>query len=132
MITLDDIQKIQQRADVEKWSYPYLFNSLKAAGVERYEVNVLTHETRFVGGGTSVIQPAPADFRPLTAGAYDLDALQAALARVQTRETTYAEFLAEIAAAGVSFYRVDMKPRKITYHGPKPYKYVETIPDTKS
>lgn len=131
MITLEEIQTIQQRAAAEKWSYPYLFNSLKAAGIERYEVNVLTHETKFVGGGTSVIQPPPADFQTLTAGAYNVDGVKAALRKVQAGETNYPQFLADIAAAGVSFYRVDMKPRTVTYHGPKPYKYVETVPDTK-
>lgn len=131
--TLDDIQALQRRAIEKKWPYPYLFNALKALGVERYEVDVPTHETRFVGGGATLVQKAPDGWTPLVpAKAYDLDALKAALGRVQAGETTYGQFLAEIAAAGIGFYRVDMRPRTVTYHGPKPYKLVEPVPDTKT
>jgi uncharacterized protein YbcV (DUF1398 family) len=131
MPDLNEIVAIQKRAAAEGWPYPYLFNSLKALGIERYEVDVATHQAKFVGGGASVLQPAPEGFEPLTvAGKFDLEALKTALGRVQRKESTYSQFLAEIAAAGVPFYRVDMKPRTVTYHGPKPYKYVEKVPET--
>ncbi|MCG3205056.1 MAG: hypothetical protein KCHDKBKB_01773 [Elusimicrobia bacterium] len=131
MFDLEKIRKMYQRAAEEKWPYPYIFNSLKSFGVERYEVNVLTHEIKYVGEGKSFVEGPPQGFSPLPAGAaYNLEALKLAIERVQRRETTYPQFLAEIAAAGVSFYRVDMKPRTVTYHGPGQHKHVEKVPET--
>ena len=132
MFDLAKIKALDERALAEKWPYPYLFNSLKALGIERYEVNVLTHETRYVGEGTSIVKGPPPDFMPLSVGEkFDTDRLKLALGRVQRRETTYAQFLAEIAAAGVSFYRVDMLPRTVTYHGVgRNNKHVENVPET--
>ena len=79
MFELDQIKAVQQRAVAESWPYHYLFNSLKALGVERYEVNVLTHETKFVGMGASLVAPVPDGFRTLTVGAvYNEEALKKA------------------------------------------------------
>lgn len=131
MFELKDIEEIQRRARAEGWPFPYLFNSLKALGIGRYEVNVAARETRFVGQGSSVLQAAPEGGPPLTvAEAWNLEQLQAALARSRAKETDYGQFLSEIAAAGVGFYRVDMGPRTVTYHGPKPHKLVEKVPET--
>jgi uncharacterized protein YbcV (DUF1398 family) len=131
MLNQEKMQRITQRAAEEKWSYPKLFNALKKMGIERYETNVLTHEIKYVGDGGSFITPAPVGFQPLTAGPrYDEAALKAALGRVQRQETNYVQFLGEIAAAGVAFYRVDMAPRTVTYHGPTPReKLVEKVPE---
>ncbi len=131
MFEIEDIQDIYRRAEDKKWPYNYLFNSLKALGVERYETNVLTHEIKYVGQGESRTDHTPEGFVPLIPGeTFNLDALKLAIERVQKRETTYPEFLTEIAAAGVSFYRVDMKPRTVTYHGPDRQKYVEKVPES--
>lgn len=130
MLNQEKMQRIYQRSAEEKWSYPKLFDALKKMGIERYETNVLTHEIKYVGEGGSFIMPAPEGFQPLTVGPrYDEAALKAALGRVQRQETTFAQFLGEIAAAGVAFYRVDMAPRTVTYHGPtKRDKLVEKVP----
>lgn len=131
MFDLDKIKAVQARSVAENWPYHYLFNSLKALGIERYEVNVLTHETKYVGEGASLLAPVPEGFKTLmVAETYDEDALKKALLRVQARETDYARFLAEIAAAGVSFYRVDMRPRTVTYHGVGGKKLVEKVPES--
>ncbi len=124
------VKEIDRQAAEEKWPYPRIFDALKNSGVERYETNVLTHEIKYVGGGTSFTQPAPDGFQPLSVGpAFDEPALKKALGRVQRGETTYAQFLGEIAAAGVPYYRVDMKPRTVTYHGQKrANKLVEKVP----
>jgi uncharacterized protein YbcV (DUF1398 family) len=128
----NEIRAALKEAAEKKWPYPHIFNKLKKLGVERYETNVLTHEIKYVGGQTSFVDPAPEGFKKLTVGPrYDEAALKTALGRAQRQETTYAEFLAEIAAAGVAFYRVDMAPRTVTYHGPTPKeKLVESVPQT--
>ena len=129
--TREKLKEIEKEAEEKHWSYPYLFNSLKANGVERYETNVLTHEIKYVSGGTSFVEGPPDGFKPLTASPkFNEEALKSALKRIQARETNYQQFLAEIAAAGVAFYRVDMKPRTVTYHGPGKEKLVEPVPQT--
>ena len=69
------------------------------------------------------------DFTPLRLGAFDPVAFKVALTRAQKQESTYSQFLAEIAAAGIHWYRVDMAPRTVTYHGEdKRKKIVEPVP----
>ncbi len=134
MLDIESINRVYKEAAEKQWSYPYLFNSLKSIGIERYEVNVLTHEIKYVGGGTSLLGPKPqgADYKPLKAGPkYDEPALKLAIKRSQERAITYPQFLEEIAAAGIAFYRVDMGPRTVTYHGPGKDKLVEKVPETK-
>lgn len=133
MFDLEKIKALQQKAVEKQWSYPYLFNSLKSIGIERYEVNVLTGETKYVGGKMNVMQPSPEGSTPRALGpSFDAEAVKAAVRRSQAREITYPQFLDEIAAAGVPFYRVDMRPRTVTYHGAdKTRKHVEAVPDTK-
>src|SRR5882672_6164270 len=102
MIDKEAIKEIYRKAAEEKWSYPQIFDALRDNGVERYETNVLTHEIKYVGGGTSFTEGTPAGFQLLKVGSkYDEEALKKALLRVQSREITYPQFLAEIAAAGV-------------------------------
>ncbi len=124
-----DLDAVYQQARDHKWKYPQLFDALKAAGVERYEVDVLKYEIKYVGGKTNIVHPAPEGFTSLSAGAFNPAAFQLALTRSQKQEITYPEFLAEIAAAGIVWYRVDMGPRTVTYHGKdKRDKIVEPVP----
>jgi uncharacterized protein YbcV (DUF1398 family) len=129
-MTPEKIKAVYETARAEKWTYPQLFDGLKVIGVERYEVNVATHEITYFGGKTSHKQPAPDGFSPLTVGEkFDQAALKTALKRTQSGQSTYEEFLAEIAAAGVPFYRVDMKPRTVSYHAAnRKDKLVEKVP----
>lgn len=123
------LQQVYKQSAENKWAYPQLFDALKAVGVERYEVDVLKYEIKYVGEKTSITHPAPAGFKALTLGKFDAVAFKAALTRSQKQESTYPQFLAEIAAAGIIWYRVDMKPRVVTYHGrDKRDKIVEPVP----
>lgn len=129
MFTKEEIRDIYKEALEKKWPYHYLFNSLKSIGIERYEVDVLNHEIKYVGQGGSIVEPPPADWVPLQAGEkFNLDGVKTAIKRSQAKEITYPQFLAEIAAAGIGFYRVDMKPRTVTYHGPGRDKHIEPVP----
>lgn len=131
MFTLEQIEAIGKKALSEKWTYPLFFNALRDIGVERYEVNVLTHEILYVGGGSSLPAPVPAGSHTLELGKkFDADGVVRAIKRSQAGDITYPQFLAEIAAAGIPFYRVDMKPRVITYHGQdRRDKHVEKVPE---
>lgn len=125
----ESLKNVYKQAAEEKWRYPQLFDALKSIGVDRYEVDVLKNEIKYVGEQTSLTHPAPAGFQPLSLGKYDAAAFKTALTRAQQQETTYPQFLAEIAAAGIVWYRVDMAPRTVTYYGiDKRNKLVEPVP----
>ncbi len=125
------IKQVYQQAIENKWIYPQLFDALKQIGIERYEVDVLKHEIKYVGGNTSIVHPAPSGFKLLPLGKFDAAAFKTALTRSQKQESTYEQFLVEIAAAGVQFYRVDMGLRRVTYHGEdRRNKIIEPVPPT--
>lgn len=129
MFTLEQIEAIGKKGIENKWTYPQLFDALKEIGVERYEVNVPTHEINYFGQGSSVNAPIPASWKPITAAkVFNAEGVKTAIKRAQARQITYPQFLEEIAASGIAFYRVDMKPRLITYHGPGKDKHVEPVP----
>jgi uncharacterized protein YbcV (DUF1398 family) len=111
------LKDVFKQAMANQWVYPQLFDALKQIGVERYEVNVLTHEMKYISGTTSIVPPAPAGFKPLKLGSFDAPAFKTALTRSQKRQIDFEQFLVEIAAAGVSFYSVDMPSRTVTYYG---------------
>jgi uncharacterized protein YbcV (DUF1398 family) len=129
MFDSEKIQVIHQKAAEKQWPFHYVLNSFKAMGIDRIETNVLTHEIKYVGGGTSLVTAAPAGFMPLTAATtFNLEAVKTAVAQLENREIEFIAFLSALAQAGVSFYRVDMRPRTVTYHGPTPRdKYVENV-----
>ena len=132
MFDSEKIKIIYQKAAEKQWPYHYVFNSLKAIGIDRVETNVLTHEIKYVGEGTSLTESPPGGFAPSTAApVFNLEALKSAIAQMEKREIEHIPFLDALAAAGVSFYRVDMRPRTVTYHGPTPKdKYVEKVQES--
>ncbi len=132
MFNSEKIKSIYQKAAEKQWPYHYVFNSLKSIGIDRVETNVLTHEIKYVGEGTSLTETPPESFKPSTAAPiFNAEALKAAIAKLEKREIETIPFLDALAAAGVSFYRVDMRPRTVTYHGPTPRdKYVEKVQES--
>ena len=60
---------------------------------------------------------------------FNASAIQKAIRLYQSKDTTYMEFLEQLAEAGVQSYRVDMSERTITCMGASGEKYVEKVPD---
>lgn len=125
------LQQVYKKAAENKWLYPRLFDALKDIGVERYDVDVLKFEITYVGSDTAITHPAPPGFTPHALGTFDAAVFKTALARAQKQETSYPQFLAEIAAAGIARYRVEMNTRTVAYHGKSPGEtIVEPVPST--
>jgi uncharacterized protein YbcV (DUF1398 family) len=125
------LKDVFKQAMANKWVYPQLFDALKQIGVERYEVNVLTHEMKYIGGATSIVPATPTDFKPLALGKFDAAAFKIALTRSQQQQIGFEQFLVESAAAGVSFYSVDMRSRRVTYYGEdRRNQIVEPVPSS--
>src|SRR5579864_6864010 len=110
------IQALLRRSGKEQWPYPKLFESLKHGGVEYYVADVDRQRVVYYGGKNMYEQRLGSGGDMLAiAPELNKDALVEAIARNQRQETTYQEFLKEIAAAGIGRYRVDMHDRTITY-----------------
>lgn len=113
MLTLDTLDACAAGAG----SYPELAAAMRRLGLHSYTVDVASHATLYRSlDGDVVVRPGhppqavAATFRP--------EALAAALGRVQRKETDYAGFMAEIAAAGVKRYEAILagpRPRVIYF-----------------
>lgn len=131
MFNRNAIEEIAEKSKAEKWPYPKIFDSLKAAGVEYYETSVSTHEIVYHGSGQSWTEPAPEGFVTLeVSSTFDGAGVRDAILKNQRKETDYTEFLQGIAAAGCTHYRVNMNTREIAYMG-HGQQYVEKVPDFK-
>ena len=129
MLNKKKLQEILQQSVQKKWTYPAIFDALKAAGVEFYETEVPRHQVVYHGGGEQWGETPPPLDKPYHVGpCFDRNAIQLALRRVQNRQTDYTQFLKEIAAAGVVKYRVDMPKRTVTYLGKEGESQVELVP----
>src|SRR5687767_4243561 len=110
------VREIEGRSAQEGWSYPKLFDALKGAGIQSYETDVPRFEITYFGAGEQYRKSPPQGFSPGTAAShFDVQAIKKAIQRIGRGETTYPQFLEEIAAAGVHTYRVDMSARTVTY-----------------
>lgn len=129
MLNKKRIEEILNISAREQWKYPLTFDALKAAGVEFYETEVPRHAIVYFGGGEQWSEAPPAMEKPYPVGpAFDRNAIQQALRRVQNRQTDFTQFLKEIAAAGVVKYRVDMLKRTVDYMGKEGESQVELVP----
>ncbi len=102
--------------------FPYLAETLRQAGVNRIDVTVPGADTIYVLNRAAVAQQGSI-LRAVPP--FDQDALVAALRADQAGHTTYAEFVAASAAAGVVTYTVDLPARTCTYRGAGGEQYVE-------
>jgi len=126
------IQALLRRSGTEQWPYPKLFEALKHGGVEYYVADVDRQRVVYYGGKNLHEQRLASGGEMLTiAPELNRDALLQAIARTQRQESTYLEFLNEIAAAGIGRYRVDMHDRTVTYSHTPTEQHVETIPPYK-
>ena len=109
------VKDIAVRGKKEHWPYPQLFNALKGAGVEFYETKVANHEITYHGDRHRWMDDKSHSHGALTiAQSFDETAIKEAIRKSQIQQTTSAQFLVNMAAAGVTAYRVDMTDRTVT------------------
>jgi len=123
------IKAVARKAVENKWSYPQLFDALKAEGVTHYETNVSAYKIEYFSAGETFLETGPQNFNAPVGPSFNRENVIKAIRRAQKREIDYPTFLKEIAAAGVPHYRVDMSARTVSYLGQKAgEQYVETVP----
>ena len=133
MLNKEKVLEISRVSKAERWPYPKTFEALKEAGVEYYDVDVATHRITYHGKGQSFDEGAPAGHPTLQVSHhFDKSGIESSIRHHQVAKTAYADFLREIAKAGVKFYRVDMAKRTVSYCGSSPgEEHVEKVPQGK-
>lgn len=112
------IANILKRAKTEQWTYPKTFELLKEAGVQAYEVNLAPYKALYNGTFGTWEELAPEGLSMFAINKlFNRDGVIKALKCHQRKETTYTEFLKDIASAGIMRYAVDMRHRHVTYYG---------------
>lgn len=112
------IANILKRAKTEHQPYPKTFEYLKEAGVQTCEVSLAPYRAIYNGAFGQWEEPAPEGLTFFVISEiFDKKGAVKALERHQQKETTYVEFLSDMAAAGVTCYSVDMAHRQVTYYG---------------
>jgi hypothetical protein len=97
--------------------------------VEWYSANlILRCSTHYGADGSSHQTPWPEIKLPEIGHVFVENMVITALRRIQRRESTYPDFLQEIAAAGVTYYTVHLQGRRAIYFGRHGDFYIEEFP----
>ena len=128
---MQNIKNILKEATLNHWPYPKTFEALKAAGLQRYEVQFANkYRAVFFGTGGTFVEDTLEGYKSLKAGdKFSPEGLKDAVIKHATKRTHYLDFLIDAAENGASHYKVDMKKRTVTYFNPSETEsYEETVP----
>lgn len=128
MISLTELSFFGAEQKAAGQPYSYYARCLQEIGVLYYEVDV-AKKSREIHSATGDYITIPGEYPWLKcAPRYNESALKTALKKTQDGKTDYADFLQEIAAAGIHRYIADLENGTITYIGWDPDdRYIEAI-----
>ncbi len=108
--------------------FPQVLQKLGEIGVESYHADLYRKEkTYYMPTGESHVEGVEFGSHQV-ADAFDMNGVRRALLRVQQAQSSYVEFMAEIAAAGVSQYWVYPGGRRAVYTSRRGEEWVEWFP----
>jgi len=114
----DQIKDTIETSKKDKWPYPRIFEELRGAGVDSYEVVLDDFEATYFGGDQTWKKPISVDLPALNINnTFFADKLPEIWDKHQIGDMPYDVFLLDAAGAGVKGYRVDMSSRTITCYG---------------
>lgn len=123
------IQECTQGSINGSMTFPEVVQRLGAAGVERYEVDLVRMEkTSYGRDGETHRETLPLQDPPAAAETFSEEGVKQALRANQQREIGYPEFLRRILAAGATGYSVFLDGRRAIYFGRRGDLYVEPFP----
>jgi len=126
---LMDAQQRAMRGRPKVGGFPYLAETLRAAGVTRNHWYLPSCQSLFLTtDGPVVHQGAPLVSGIADVPVFNREALIRALRTDQAGEGTFPEFLMATWKAGVVHYDVDFIARTVTYYGCLGAAYVESYP----
>lgn len=123
------IQECTQGSFNGSMTFEEVVRRLGAAGVERYEADLVRMEKTYYGrSGETERETLPLQDPPAVAERFSEEGVKQALRAVQQREIGYPEFLRRILAAGATGYSVFLEGRRAIYFGRLGDVYVERFP----
>lgn len=126
------IQECTKGSFESTMTFPEVVQRLSAAGVERYEVDLIRLEKTCYGrSGETEREPLPLQEPPAVAERFSEAGVKQALHAVQQREIEYPEFLRRILAAGATGYSVFLEGRRAIYFGRLGDFHVEPFPGSR-
>lgn len=129
-MNIEEVKQISKMSKIERWPYPRTFQALLDAGVVSYRTEVADNFTTYIGQDSQYedLNSAMTEKSEI-AVTFDGNEVQRGLKHHQQHLTPYADFLKDMAKAGVQYYIVDMANRMIIYTSGRPDEsYSEPIP----
>ncbi|SDW98151.1 DUF1398 family protein [Paenibacillus sp. CF384] len=129
-MNIEEVKRISSVSKSERWPYPRTFQELLHAGVVSYRTSVANDNIVYMGADSQYEETKSASVSTLeVAEQFHADAVKRGLLHHQQHRTPFAEFLRDMAAAGVHYYEVNMIDRTINYtSGRAGESYVEAVP----
>ena len=127
---MNSLKTLLYTSKSENWRYPKTFQALIELGVTSYEVKIDKYHAEYRGDFGTWIEPVPVGFSDLAINIkFDEGAFVDALKDQMAGKTTYIQWLAKTAQAGVARYVVYMHDRTVTYYGMNAHDFhVEYVP----
>lgn len=125
----EQINNIRQQAGASGcvYSFPWVYKSLKEIGITSYAVDIKSGKAVISHKEEKLEEQAPE--KNFVFGAFNIEQIVAALQKHQKGETSYDEWLQEVARAGVFRYVVTMAQDMVIYLDQNNTQaYVEPIP----
>lgn len=110
-------------------TFPQVVQQLLEAGVERYHVDLIRHETIYydAAGHSHRETHPPVDLPPVNS-VFDAGSVQNSIRAVQRGESNYIQFLQRIMSAGTSDYVAYLTGRQVIYSGRSGDFHIEPFP----
>jgi len=123
------VRGISSKAKLEKWKFPLKFIALKDAGVSSYRYDLPTAESVYEGvDGTSFNESHPGLEHGEIASSLNSKLIEAAIERLASEQSSFADFCTEAAAAGVTNWKVEIEKGICIYFGKDGTKHIQRIP----
>lgn len=119
-------------SDEARMSFPQVVMTLMQAGIERYHTDLCAAAKTYYlpDGANETFSCDPVETSP--AERFDAEGVAAAIKTIQSGAMTYAEFCAQITAAGCVGYLVSLAGRRAVYYGRSGDMHIEWFPGARS
>lgn len=129
---IEIIKNILKEATINKWPYPKTFQLLNNNGLQSYEVYFADfYKARFTGVFGCFVEDCLDGYKKIQSNKnFNPEGIKSAIFNHITKQTSYLDFLNDIAAQGATHYKVNMKQRTVTYfNADETDSYIEYVPE---
>ncbi len=122
------VEECTKLSDEGKMTFPETVMRLDKAGIESYAANLLVPNKIYYAGNESHEVSFKLKGGRKVGAAFRQEDVVKAIRAIQANQIDYQEFLRQIMDAGVIFYLVFIKGRKVIYFGRNGEQHLESFP----